>query len=232
MKERMELGATREGAAEAVLLELRRGLPSEVAVACSLIRDETSSLFPAEREAMSRAIERRRHEFATGRRLARDAMAQLGCAEVAIPVGDARGPVWPAGLVGSISHSSGLCAVAVAHAADIRTVGIDIERVGAVSPDVMTAIAHDAEIIRHGALLPEAELRAVLFSVREAVYKAYWPVTQSYLAHKEVEIDLDAGRFTARLLSDDRPGFLGRLSIEGRYGFAGEMVVSSVCVAE
>ena len=53
----------------------------------------------------------------------------------------------------------------------------------------------------------------VVFSVKEAVYKAFYPRTREFWSFQDVgvEIDLDAARFSATL-----PASAGRATIEGR----------------
>jgi len=84
-------------------------------------------LFPEELRSLGRAVDKRRREFTTGRACARAALSQLGIGPTAIP-GGARGqPLWPPGIVGSITHCRGYCACAVARAERVVSLGIDAE---------------------------------------------------------------------------------------------------------
>src|SRR5688500_10573337 len=65
-------------------------------------------LFPEEEKAVAGALERRRREFALGRMHARRALGSLGYPDVCIGVRHDRAPLWPAGIVGSITHTQGL----------------------------------------------------------------------------------------------------------------------------
>ena len=76
------------------------------------ITDCEAALFPDEQAAVSRAVEKRRAEFAAGRSLARIALTEIGHAPCAIAQAD-RAPVWPLGIVGSITHSNDYVAVCV-----------------------------------------------------------------------------------------------------------------------
>src|SRR6202022_3165764 len=68
--------------------------------------------FPGEESLIVNAVEARRREFITARRCAREALAKLGYAPVPIRAGRKREPLWPAGLVGSITHTTGFRAAA------------------------------------------------------------------------------------------------------------------------
>ena len=59
---------------------------------------------------MARAVPQRRREFFAGRLAAHRAMEALGHLPEPVPMGQDRAPVWPQGLVGSISHGAGACA--------------------------------------------------------------------------------------------------------------------------
>lgn len=84
-------------------------------------------LFPEEERVVARAVEKRRREFTTGRACARLALERLGIGAVAIPNGERGEPLWPSGVVGSITHCRGYCGCAVAKAGDVVVVGIDAE---------------------------------------------------------------------------------------------------------
>src|SRR5947208_1552294 len=83
---------------------------------------------PLEEEAyLGNVVPARRREFRAGRLYARQALRGLGIPETAIPIGPDRAPIWPKGVVGSISHSRNLCAAVVGLSADYLGIGIDIE---------------------------------------------------------------------------------------------------------
>src|SRR5262249_31233249 len=79
---------------------------------------------------------------------------------------------------------------------------------------------------RLGAQLDESEWPTVLFSAKEAIYKAWWPVHRRWLGYEDadVTVDLAAGTFTARILVDHDPVF-ARLA--GRVAIAGDLVLAA-----
>jgi 4'-phosphopantetheinyl transferase EntD len=84
-------------------------------------------VFPGEEDLVANAVENRRREFVTARRCAREALAKLGHAPTPIRRGPMREPQWPSGLVGSITHTRGFRAAAVAPRSVLSSVGIDTE---------------------------------------------------------------------------------------------------------
>jgi 4'-phosphopantetheinyl transferase EntD len=197
-------------------------LPAEAAVA--EVRGDIAEaiLFPEEKEAVGRAVEKRRREFRTGRACARAALAQLGVGAQAIPSGPRGAPRWPAGIVGSITHCEGYRACAVARSADLLTIGIDAELDAPLPEGVIGDIALSEE--RRALDLLAAEDAGVswdrlLFSAKEAVYKAWFPLADRWLGFEDARVEIDRERhtFSARLLVagprvEDRElrGFSGR----------------------
>jgi 4'-phosphopantetheinyl transferase EntD len=197
-------------------------LPSGV-VAVEAREDEpTAKLFPEEELAVGRAVEKRRREFTTARACARSALERLGFAVVAIPTGTRGEPIWPAGVVGSITHCDRYRACAVARAAELASIGIDAEPNAALPRGLLGDIARPEELPRLGRLAqerPDVHWDRLLFSAKESVYKAWFPLAKRWLGFDDATIAFDpvAGTFTARLLVsspqlDDGPlrGFRGR----------------------
>ncbi|MCM0678286.1 4'-phosphopantetheinyl transferase superfamily protein, partial [Micromonospora phytophila] len=156
----------------------------------------------AERACLGeRAVESRRRDFTAGRVCARRAMAALGVPPVAVPAAADRSPVWPAGVVGTITHTRGYCAAAAARATEIRSVGMDAERHKELNPGVRRLICLPEEEQRCARLPAGTSWPAVLFSAKETVYKVWHPVVGTWLDFHDalVELDADAGTFTARI---------------------------------
>jgi enterobactin synthetase component D / holo-[acyl-carrier protein] synthase len=189
------------GGAPSILAGL---LPAAVASAETRepLRD---GLFPAEEPALAGAGERRRDQFTRGRVCARRALGALGITPQAIPVGPRGAPVWPPGTVGSITHCAGYCAAAVAGAEDVVALGIDAEPNTPLPPRAIARVASERELaaIDHDLVAREGVSPGkLLFSAKEAVYKAWFPLTGAPLGLRDVEltIDLAGGRLEARPL--------------------------------
>ncbi|MEH1100410.1 4'-phosphopantetheinyl transferase family protein [Micromonospora sp. CPCC 205561] len=181
---------------------MRDLLPPAVAVAVAGPTDWTGELLPAELACLNaRAVESRRRDFTAGRVCARRAMTALGVPPVAVPAAADRSPVWPAGLVGAITHTHGYCAAVAAHADEIRSVGVDAEQHRELKAGVRRLICLPEEEDRQARLPAGISWSAVLFSAKETVYKVWHPVVGTWLDFHDalVEFDPDAGTFTARI---------------------------------
>ena len=201
-------------------------------------------LFPEETAAVDRAVEKRRAEYAAGRACARAALTALGIGPVAIGRDAERGaPVWPAGVLGSITHCDGYRAAAVAHTTDLLSLGIDAEPHGPLPEGVLEAVVSTAaEQDALAALMdraPDVHWDRLLFSAKESVYKAWYPHHRgdAMLGFREAELHFsrdvehgDRGSYTARVL---RPGpLLGGAAtlLHGRWIVEGGLLATAVAV--
>ncbi|WP_328460879.1 4'-phosphopantetheinyl transferase superfamily protein [Actinoplanes sp. NBC_00393] len=212
-------------------------LPSSVVTAEAYADDDTELCFPGEEDLVATAVVGRRREFVTARRLARDALAVLGHPPVAIRPGPRREPVWPDGLAGSITHCSGYRGAAVARTDEVVSLGIDAEPHAPLPPRVLGAVTApgDAE---HLAGLARAEPAVhwdrLLFSAKESIYKAWYPLTQRWLGFSDARLTLQPqmGTFTAHILIDGTrlDGGPPLTSLHGRYLIENGLVVTAVWV--
>lgn len=162
-------------------------------------------LFPQERTAVDRAVEKRRLEYTTARACAHAALEELGIAPAPILTGERGEPLWPAGVVGSITHCHGYRACAVGRAVDLPTIGIDAEPNDALPEGLVGDIARPEELVwlrRLQLRFPEVCWDRLLFSAKESVYKAWFPLAKSWLGFEDATLTVDpsAGVFVARLL--------------------------------
>ena len=205
-----------------------------IATAEALPPYRAEGLLPLEEAFVARAVERRRAEFATGRVLARQALAALGREPAAILAGADRSPCWPDGIVGSISHSPALCGVVLGRREDgVRLVGLDIELAQPLPPDLWETVLTPAERDRLSAMPPdEAGLAArLIFSAKECVYKAQYPASGVLFGFEmfEVALDVPGGAFRATWQGDVGP-FRAGLTWHGRLRAAGGHIVTAFCL--
>ncbi|MFI6264597.1 4'-phosphopantetheinyl transferase [Micromonospora sp. NPDC051006] len=209
---------------------MRDLLPPEVAVAVAGPHDWNGQLLAAELACLSeRAVESRRRDFTAGRVCARRAMATLGLPPAPVPSADDRAPVWPAGVVGTITHTRGYCAAAAARSTAVRSVGMDAEQHRPLNPGVRRMICLPEEEERLAALPAGISWAAVLFSAKETVYKVWHPVVGTWLdfADALVALDPDAGTFTARIAParvDAAPVDAPPRTVSGRFVVADGLV--------
>ncbi|MGI9147809.1 MAG: 4'-phosphopantetheinyl transferase family protein, partial [Chloroflexota bacterium] len=182
----------------------RRGLPAPVGVG---IRCGSDGVLPAlylaeERCLGPNAAERRRFFFALGRAAARDALAELGVAAVAIRRGSAGEPVWPDGIVGAITHTGDLAVAIAGWRSDYAGLGVDLEQ---LSPGLSARAARLVCTPLEMAWVGEAGASSratLLFSAKEAVFKALYPIERIWLGFGDAELEWHADRsaFEAHLL--------------------------------
>jgi enterobactin synthetase component D len=128
------------------------------------------------------AVAKRQREFLAGRYCAARALAHAGyLGEGWLPLGEDRLPVWPAGWIGSISHSH-FCAVAVATlSTSCRALGVDMEPLvnTAVAADIESSVAcrDELELLDN---LPRESRVTLLFSAKEALFKALYPQARRF----------------------------------------------------
>jgi 4'-phosphopantetheinyl transferase EntD len=194
-------------------------------------------LLPGEEAEVEHAVEKRRREYATARSCAREALGRLGLPPAPITTGENGEPRWPAGVVGSITHCDGYRACAVARAESIATVGIDAEPNAPLPQGVLPDVAGAAELGRLRHLrrdAPGVHWDRLLFSAKESVYKAWFPLMRRWLGFEDADVTIDAaaGAFRARLLV---PGPLlgGRqvASFPGRWLVRDGLVITAVALA-
>jgi 4'-phosphopantetheinyl transferase EntD len=101
-----------------------------ILVLVSDIRLCQGTLIPDELPFIRNAAPKRVREFTAGRHIARQAMRQMGVPAAAIPVAENRCPVWPRGVIGSISHTNDTVGIALARTHDYVSIGFDIEAAG------------------------------------------------------------------------------------------------------
>jgi enterobactin synthetase component D / holo-[acyl-carrier protein] synthase len=192
-------------------------------------------LFPQEELLVVKAVDKRRREFATGRRCAREALAALGHPPAPLLRFDRGGPAWPPGVVGSITHCPGYRAAAVAPAARAWSIGIDAEPNEPLPEGVLERVTSPAEremladLLARGATVRWDRL---LFSVKESVYKVCFPLIGQFMEFSAAEVTIDeAGGCTARLTVDG-PVIEGWevTVLNGRWLSAGGLLLSAIAL--
>lgn len=149
-----------------------------------------SLLLPDEAAYVARAVPKRVQEFAAGRLCARRAMAEFGVVDFPLRCAEDRRPLWPASLVGSITHTGGLCAAVVAERARFAGLGVDSEVIGDAKPALWPTICTPAETEWLDAL-PAAERPAaatLVFVAKEAFYKFQYPLAGERLDFHDVRV--------------------------------------------
>jgi 4'-phosphopantetheinyl transferase EntD len=148
------------------------------------------ALHPEEARILApRACRRKQAEFALGRAASHIALTQIR-AESSEPIlrGPGGEPLWGDGIVGSITHCFPWSVAVVVKGSNRFAIGVDLETtVGIQGTDISHLVCRDAELdwVRHGNF---QERLTMIFSAKEAVYKAFYPLCRRYIDFKEVEL--------------------------------------------
>ena len=201
---------------------LRCVLPAETVVEVTT-EASLDALLPDEAAATKEWAPQRQLQFAAGRLCARRALARLRYPAVPI-LFDAEGaPIWPSGVVGSISHKRQNCVVTVARSSRTRGLGVDLECHIAESRE------SEAEIVRRVCVKASERRQAktlrgatkspgtLFLSAKEAFFKFQFPLTGTLLSWADVEI-----------IVGDR-GFRARAPARSSFPSASGVIVSTGC---
>jgi 4'-phosphopantetheinyl transferase EntD len=184
------------------------------------------ALDPRDAHLVARAGDRRRRDFALGRACARAALARHGIEDAVVGRADSGAPVWPPGMVGSITHTHGFAAALVGRDGAFRALGIDAERTGgmseALAPRLFTT--GERELLGAWTDADRRRMATVLFSAKEACYKLLHPLTGWRLDFRRLEIAPGDGVFTAR------HALAGIGVLAGRFAILDDLVVTTVAL--
>jgi 4'-phosphopantetheinyl transferase EntD len=152
------------------------------------------ALLPEESESLARSVVKVRRASGAARIVARELLAQLGYANKSLPKSTSGAPIWPEGTIGSLAHDSHAALAAVGKRSNIAALGIDIEPLE-ILPFDLNLIATPRERLNLGA---DPYVGRLLFTAKEAVYKAVHPLHKIFLDHHDVEVDFNHRKATVR----------------------------------
>jgi 4'-phosphopantetheinyl transferase EntD len=194
-------------------------------------------LLPEEAIACDTFRINRLEEFAGGRLCARRALGEFGLGNFAVRRNADRTPLWPDGVVGSITHTIGFCGAVVGSREYFAGLGIDAEIVARVTPDIWSQALTAEDIAQLSGLTSTARERAaaIIFSAKEAFYKCQSGVTGAWLDYRDVSIELvadslETGEFLVRSASAAARRVIGDFAARGRYRVADALVFSGVAL--
>ncbi len=175
------------------------------AIAMAAVDDYRPALIGVEGSELAQMAETRQLGFSSGRHCAHKVLELLGLGATAI---GRRGrlPVWPEHAAGSITHSRKIAAaVASTH---FNSVGVDVEETTPVERKLYPRLFTGAE----QQLLANCgfDAAALLFSAKEAGYKAIYPLNRRFISFTEAEVQLDtrAGTFRINYMGEYAPNKL------------------------
>jgi 4'-phosphopantetheinyl transferase EntD len=182
-------------------------------------------------------VPKRVQEFAAGRLCARRVLTELGIKDFPIKAASDRQPVWPVGVVGSITHTTGFCAAVAAEKKHIAALGLDCELAGSVKTELWRNLFRDDET-RWLSSLPPSEQEAaatLIFCAKEAFYKCQYPLTREWLSFHDAWVELPAwgtGQGTFNLYASRPIAWTSHavLPMQGRYLFHEPFVTAAVAL--
>ena len=144
----------------------------------------------------------RNQEYLLGRLAIRDALGSFGNVPAWIerdPL--TKAPVWPKGIAGSLSHSSGLALAVVGDSPPILGLGVDLERANrtidlGIERHICTQDESDDLRSLH---LENHAIRLLLtFSAKESLYKCFFGrIPRDLLRFKNVSLKWESSKWTA-----------------------------------
>ncbi|MER7850155.1 4'-phosphopantetheinyl transferase superfamily protein [Kitasatospora sp. NPDC096077] len=175
-------------------------LPADVNCAEAFGPPPTGALIGPEVAHIQGRSPRRQRQFTAARVLARSALAELDVPARPLLPGRGGAPGWPDGTTGSITHCDGYTACAATRTIRYAALGIDAEPQQPLPHGTLHLTASAAEH-RRLARLPQGTVPwdRLLFSAKEATYKAFYPLTHTWTALASITVTLRLdGTFTAR----------------------------------
>ena len=155
---------------------------------------------------IAKSVTKRQAEYLAGRLCARSILAEHGYHQFDVATGKHREPIWPQGIVGSITHHGKLAAAICYPDCNILGIGIDLaDVVDAGAGDALLQLVVSASEL---ALLRSSvdelglhHLLTLVFSVKESFFKAAFPQVREYFGFDAVQVihvDAAAGRIAFR----------------------------------
>lgn len=208
-------------------------------LAYSEVYSDPPGLAPLAEEAplIAKSVAKRRNEFITVRHCARLALGQLGLPPVPILKGEKGEPMWPPGVVGSLTHCTGYRGAVVGRTGPVRSVGIDAEPHDVLPDGVLDAISLPEERAELPGIMPAGlHWDRILFCAKEATYKAWFPLTRRWLGFEDAHIafepdgrDAVLGGFVSRILIDPQALAGPPLTeLRGRWSVEGGLVLTAI----
>jgi 4'-phosphopantetheinyl transferase EntD len=154
---------------------------------------DEATLTTPELRSMPRTVIERRRASGSARAIARRLLARAGCPSADILRLPNGAPDWPAGFIGSLAHDTKMAAAVIARSNEFGGIGVDVEEPAPLADEVTALVANPFEQQQFCRQPIDGKL---LFSVKEAIFKAVHPTDRVFLEFDEVTVDRDA--LTAR----------------------------------
>jgi 4'-phosphopantetheinyl transferase EntD len=216
--------------------DLLTGLQAGSQITCVILSTDVShdyALPPEEQRALTgKEVAKRRDEFISGRAAANRAMHQLGIQSPGpVRKGALGEPIWPEGIVGSITHSYPWTIAVVGRSSDVVMLGIDLENISGLNEqEISEQICIPPETSWIQAQHDPVAALGRIFSGKEALYKALSPQCHRWFDFKDARLSWMPERdcFSAELRIDLGRQFIPGYKTEVRTHSAGDWVFAYV----
>jgi 4'-phosphopantetheinyl transferase EntD len=208
-------------------------VPEQTVIDVSLVTPCGFELHPDERALTGKMAAKRLADFRASRYVASNALSQLGHSDFAILINQQRGPIWPPGIIGSLSHCSEIAVAVAIDDRSIASIGIDVEAYYEMEENLRKLICSEQEM-KHLRSIGQPELMSkIVFSIKEAIYKCLNPLIQQWIDFKDVSIVLDKNKQTyVANLNSELTARLGCSTISGRWLINEQHVYSSCWIKQ
>jgi 4'-phosphopantetheinyl transferase EntD len=156
----------------------------------SAANPKRTSIHPEEERILSpRACPKKRNEFALGRAAVRHALLELGEDYAPVLRGGYGEPLWPDGILGSITHCWPWAVALVVRSRRPFAIGIDLEsleKTGRADISRVICTAGELDWVRNGS--GSNKRLAMIFSAKETVYKGFYRFCRQYIDFQDVEL--------------------------------------------
>lgn len=192
----------------------------------------SGGLYAEERWHAQKMHALRRREFTAGRNCARAALRSLGLPDVVIGKGAQGEPLFPCAVTGSITHTGDYCAAAVCRKLGISSIGIDAQQ----NVDLDQSLYRRVLGHRPGTTIAsDGHCEGTLvFSLKEAFYKALYPVCQRPVPAMALKVHLPAS-FRPCIIEVLTPALktvVEAFNVDIRFSFDEQRIYSAVTLSE
>lgn len=208
-------------------------LPKNVSVATGDLILADQILHSQEQVFIQEMHPKRQIEFVCGRNTARRALAPLGYGDVPIFMARDRAPVWPENVVGSLSHSATACIALAAFARDFVALGVDLEKDYPLDNCLISEVCNEEEIrwLLDQPCDKRGQLAKLIFSAKEAIYKAQYPLTKALFGFERLSVcfDFSKGQFSAKFTAAIA-GFEKNHCLNGCFQIGNGLILTTVAL--
>ena len=128
-------------------------------------------------------------------------------------------PIWPEGVIGSITHTESFIGAVVESSQNLRGVGIDTEKIlGPQSVTMVESLVSTDEEKKKSLSYDPFEYFTLIYSAKESIFKCLNPIIDKYIEFHDVTIEkvcFDSKIFTFKLLKDLNEEFKEGMVFEG-----------------